>query len=149
MFKKILCATDLNPRSLNAIKITISLAEKYNSLVKVLNVQENFTSKEEMMMSRVSTSKIKEDNAKIANKAKKQLDILFNSLDKSSDNIEILLREGKAEKEIVETAEELGIDLIVMGTNGTDVISDYFLGNTATIVVKKSHCPVLVIPNIK
>ena len=149
MFKKILCASDLNPRSLNAIKITISLAKKYNSLVKVLNVQENFTSKEEMMMSRVSASKIKEDNVKIANEAKKQLDTLFNSLDQSSDNIEILLREGKAEKEIVETAEELGIDLIVMGTNGTDVISDYFMGNTATNVVKKSHCPVLVIPNIK
>ena len=149
MFKNILCATDLNPRSLNAIKITISLAEKYNSLIKVLNVQENFTSKEEMMMSRVSTLKIKEDNVKIANEAKKQLDILFNSLDQSPDNIEILLRDGKAEKEIVETAEELGIDLIVMGTNGTDEISDYFLGSTAAIVVKKSHCPVLVIPNIK
>jgi len=44
---------------------------------------------------------------------------------------------------------ELNVDLIVMGTNGTDQISDYFLGTTASNVIKSANCPVLVVPTVK
>ena len=41
----------------------------------------------------------------------------------------------------------LGIDLIVMGSHGISGKSEYFIGSKTQKVVRKVHCPVLVIKN--
>ena len=43
----------------------------------------------------------------------------------------------------------MSVDLIVMGTNGRDSLSDYIVGSTAQKVVQNSKCPVLVMPRGK
>ena len=59
MFNKILCATDLNDASSEAVKKSIQLAHQYNSQIIMLNVHEEFMTKEEMGMLRVSISDMK------------------------------------------------------------------------------------------
>ena len=39
MYKTILCATDMSPRSIHAIKSAFSLAEKFNAKLHILNSQ--------------------------------------------------------------------------------------------------------------
>ena len=49
------------------------------------------------------------------------------------------------EKEILKLSDEINADLVVMGTNGRDSLSDFILGSTAQNVIQKSHSPVLVV----
>jgi len=59
--------------------------------------------------------------------------------------IETQLSRGFEAKEIVAAAEELGSDLIVMGTHGRKGLSRLLLGSTAQSVLTRAACPVLVV----
>ena len=54
-------------------------------------------------------------------------------------------RSGDPDKEILRTAESLGVGLIVMGSRGLGAISRALMGSVSDSVVKHAHCPVLVL----
>ena len=54
-------------------------------------------------------------------------------------------RSGEPDKEILRTAEALGVGLIVIGSRGLGAISRALLGSVSDSVVKHAHCPVLVV----
>jgi len=54
------------------------------------------------------------------------------------------LREGRADEEIVVLAEELGADLIVIGSRGLGGLRRVLVGSVSDSVVRHAHCPVLV-----
>ena len=56
-----------------------------------------------------------------------------------------LLRDGSAEREIVETAREQQSDLIVLGTHGRGLLGRFLLGSVAEAVVRHAVCPVLTV----
>ena len=80
--------------------------------------------------------------------AKEEIKHLMHNLDGGDIDIDIVLREGKASEEIVELSEIIKPDLIIMGSNGRDSLSDYILGTTTTNVVDKTSYPLLVIPSV-
>jgi nucleotide-binding universal stress UspA family protein len=55
------------------------------------------------------------------------------------------LREGRAEEEIVELAEELGAGLIVMGSRGHSRLRRALMGSVSDAVVRHAHCPVTIV----
>jgi nucleotide-binding universal stress UspA family protein len=55
------------------------------------------------------------------------------------------LRMGKADEEIVILAEELGADLVAMGSRGLGGVRRALLGSISDSVVRHAHCPVLVV----
>jgi nucleotide-binding universal stress UspA family protein len=57
------------------------------------------------------------------------------------------LRSGDPDKEILRTAESLGVGLIVVGSRGLGAVSRALMGSVSDSVVKHAHCPVLVIRN--
>ena len=56
-----------------------------------------------------------------------------------------LLREGVPTHEIVETAKELDVDLIVIATHGFTGWRHFAIGSTAERVARAAPCPVLVV----
>lgn len=56
-----------------------------------------------------------------------------------------LVKHGTANTEIVGTAEELGVDMIILGTHGYAGLTHLLLGSTAERVVRTSKCPVLTV----
>ena len=148
MYKTILCATDMSPRSIYAIESAFSLAEKFNAKLHILNSQVNLNSPEERLMSRISVKKRIDENKELAENIKLRISEIVNNLAVITQ-YDFLLREGTPEKVIIDVAAELNADLIVMGTNGADHMSDYFLGTTASNVIKSANCPVLVLPILK
>jgi nucleotide-binding universal stress UspA family protein len=54
-------------------------------------------------------------------------------------------RIGKPAEEIVDLAEELGADLILVGTHGRTGVPRLVMGSTAEHVVREAGCPVLVV----
>ena len=55
------------------------------------------------------------------------------------------LREGRAEEEIVELAEQLGAGLIVMGSRGHGRLRRALMGSVSEAVVRYAHCPVTIV----
>jgi nucleotide-binding universal stress UspA family protein len=55
------------------------------------------------------------------------------------------LRMGEVDLEIVALAEELGADLIVMGSRGLGGVRRALMGSVSNSVVRHAHCPVLVV----
>ena len=148
MYKHILCPTDLSPRSINALKTAFDLSALYESKLSIINSQLDLNSPEERIMSRVSVKKRIEDNRLLAESIKKEIKEISRKFSFKA-NYDFYLREGKADQVILDFAVNFKIDLIVMGTNGADSLSDIFLGSTASNVIKSAVCPILVIPNIK
>jgi nucleotide-binding universal stress UspA family protein len=58
---------------------------------------------------------------------------------------QVMVRTGDARDVINQTAKELGIDLIVMGTHGRRGISRALLGSVAETVVRTAPCAVLTV----
>jgi nucleotide-binding universal stress UspA family protein len=58
---------------------------------------------------------------------------------------QVLIKAGDARDMITQTARELGVDLIVMGTHGRRGISRALLGSVTEAVVRSAPCPVLTV----
>ena len=58
---------------------------------------------------------------------------------------EVLLRTGDARDVINQTAKDLAVDLIVMGTHGRRGVSRALLGSVTETVVRTAPCPVLTV----
>jgi len=54
------------------------------------------------------------------------------------------LRSGDPDKEILRTAEALGVGAIVIGSRGLGAISRALMGSVSDSVVRHAHCPVFV-----
>lgn len=55
------------------------------------------------------------------------------------------LRLGAAAREIVAVAEEVGADLVAVGSRGRGGIRRSLMGSVSDSVVRHAHCPVLVV----
>ena len=66
-------------------------------------------------------------------------------LRESGHSVESVVREGYAATAIVDEANELGADLIVIGTHGLSGLKHMLLGSVAERVVQKAPCPVLTV----
>jgi nucleotide-binding universal stress UspA family protein len=55
------------------------------------------------------------------------------------------LKMGRADEEIMELAESMGVGLIVMGTRGHGRIRRALMGSVSESVVRHAHCPVTIV----
>ena len=58
---------------------------------------------------------------------------------------DVLIKYTSVTKEIIEYAERMNIDVIVIGSRGKTGFKKLLLGSVASGVVTYSHCPVLVV----
>jgi nucleotide-binding universal stress UspA family protein len=161
--KKILYATDLSETAAHAYTYAVSLANMYAAGISILHVLAEFSG-QEFVVNMIDTDTWKDIKARHYAEAKSNL------IGKKRDNIairevleafseeakpeddnqtaisdEILIKNGEPAEVIMETAQELHCDLIVMGTKGQGALADMLIGSTAKRVVGKSPIPVLVI----
>ena len=146
MFTHILCPTDHKERALVALKKAVQIAHHFNSKITMLNVHDEFINKEERDMLRVSFDSMKDKYAQVAIESREQMRASIRNLHAEDIQVDYKLREGKPAKRIVRVAEKLGVDLIVMATDGRDNIKDFVTGTITEHVINHAPCPVLVIP---
>jgi nucleotide-binding universal stress UspA family protein len=146
MFTHILCPTDLKERALLALKKAVQIAHQFNSRITLLNVHDEFLKKQDREMLRVSFDSIKDKYAQVAIESREQMRAALRNLHAEDIRVDYKLREGKPARKIVKVAEKLGVDLIVMATDGRDNIKDFITGTVTEHVINNAPCPVLVIP---
>ncbi|MGA0558005.1 universal stress protein [Larkinella sp. VNQ87] len=74
---------------------------------------------------------------------------LAEQLEREGFRTRIETRFGSIDSEIVEVADELQPDLIVMGRSHIDSFFDWLAGSSAADVAMTAHCPVLVVPTLE
>jgi nucleotide-binding universal stress UspA family protein len=78
-------------------------------------------------------------------RVKDYLDHLATRLPESGLAVTTDLRYGDVPTAILDYADEIGADLIVMSTHGRGGIARWLLGSVASKIVQSAHCPVLLI----
>lgn len=78
-------------------------------------------------------------------RSQEKLNRFYQKREKNGFAVHLHMREGRPHEEILKAAEELGADMIVIGSHGWSGVERYIFGNVARKVVKTSNIPVLVI----
>lgn len=135
--KKILIPIDFSDTSKLALEHAVFMAERYGAEIVFLHVFESFSYQMEI-------SQMLIDSVKVGDLVKGKLDELAKEVHrKSGVSISTEVTTGSVATNIVETAEQLGADVIVMGTHGSSGFEEFFVGSNAYKVVSKSAIPVL------
>lgn len=138
MLKKIYCPTDLSTSANNAIEYAAKLAQASNASLHLLSVQAFFP-----IMAATAGVKEKEivaEYTKTLSDMSLEVSKTFNifcdyKLEVTTTQFEKILTDVSGPN-----------DIIVMGTNGVDNDYQYFFGSNTYNAIKRSNCPILVIP---
>ena len=136
-------AVDGSAPSKYAVEYTSDLLDKEKWEVIVLHV---IPTMEEFGIESVAPpSLIEELLRELRENAKRIVEDAAKKFEEKGFKVTTLVKEGHVGKTIVETAKELNVDLISMGTRGLSGIKALILGSVARYVANHAHCPVLVV----
>jgi nucleotide-binding universal stress UspA family protein len=133
MIKRILAPTDFSELSAKGARYASQLAKELGSELIVMNIvpldESNFASKREI------------DQHKL------ELDEFLVDRDVNPDlNLRKLVEPGVPSGTIISFAERENCDLIVMSSHGRSGLSRVLVGSVTEQILRKSPCPVLVVP---
>jgi nucleotide-binding universal stress UspA family protein len=138
----ILLATDGSEEAKLAAASAADLAEKTNSDLHVLTVGPDLP----LYELPEHPAEFEDVLRKNRGEAKELLEQQAKRIEESGVSVkETHLREGRAEEEIVEVAEEIGAGLIVMGSRGHGRLRRALMGSVSDAVVRHAHCPVTIV----
>jgi nucleotide-binding universal stress UspA family protein len=146
---KILFPTDFSQTSDNALRYAMWLAHKLDASIHILHV---------LLPGTEAIDAPGAVAAFIAEQAKTAKVMLQLQVDRVTTHVNVAhqyevlpdltseVSVGSVVWQITESVKEKDIDLVVMGTQGEHSLIDRLLGSVASAVIRKSPCPVLVVP---
>lgn len=137
-WKRLLVCTDGSPDSQGALKAALALAQAYGHKVYVVNI----------LRVRAEIEAVAPDaSAMLAREVSSCLETIQATSAKAGGSIETRVRYGRwPHAAILEEAEDIQPDLIVMGRYGHTGLSQLFMGSTTAHVIGLSPVNVLVVP---
>jgi nucleotide-binding universal stress UspA family protein len=154
MFTNILVAVDGSEYSKRALNSALELAEKFGAKITLINVYSSVVPMTAALDTLATPPTIAPHSspaiaAKIVEEAqergRKVLDEAEQTVKQRGLPVDKVLREGDAAKEIVTTAKEKKIDLIIIGHRGLGKLREFLLGSVSEAVSHKAPCPVLIV----
>ncbi|GAX59822.1 universal stress protein UspA and related nucleotide-binding proteins [Candidatus Scalindua japonica] len=138
--KKILCPIDHSDCSKEALKYAVTLAMKDEAKLYLLHIIDirSFNEGLETMSTQIP------DEETLEQLRIKLLDCIPEEIRDDMD-VEAIVAQGIPFVEIISTAKEKEVDMIVIGSHGRTGISHMMLGSVSEKVVRKAPCPVLTV----
>jgi nucleotide-binding universal stress UspA family protein len=137
VFERILVATDLSEASERALELAGALARESGAELHVVHVCEIPAYGDPTSSIDIVTP--------LMEIAKQKFGALMSSIRTSSPGAKDVLKMGNAWERILAAAEDVGADLIVLGTHGRRGFAHAILGSVAERVVRLSEIPVLTV----
>ncbi len=154
--KTILYATDLSKNSAYAFRYAVNSAQKHDAKICIFHVMEGMTPATEGLISQyIGEEKLfkmrQESQDYMVAKIKERLR-LFAQRELKNDpqtlkrvaSVEVV--HGDPAAQILQKAEDLAADIVILGTHGKGVIRHAFLGSVSKEVLDRIRKPVFVIP---
>jgi nucleotide-binding universal stress UspA family protein len=133
--KKILVGFDGSEGSEMALNKAMALVDEYGELI-LLAVVPNPSEKTFLDI---------ETYKNLKKKAESLISDAVTDIGSHEYTITGMVEEGDAASVIIDIANKLDVDLIVLGSRGTSAIGRYLLGSVANKVVQYAHKPVMVV----
>jgi nucleotide-binding universal stress UspA family protein len=142
LIRKILVPIDFSDYSKNALKYAVEFGMSLKAKLYLVYVIEPIVYPSDFSMGQVSIPSAETDMTK---RAEEELGNLARNFSDPELPAETIIKTGKPFVEIIETAKENDIDLIIMATHGHTGVEHLLFGSTAEKVVRKAPCPVLTL----
>ena len=146
MFKKILVAVDGSEGALKALEKAVDLQKLTDAEIYLICVFKHHS------LFEASLSMVRPDNVQIPDQALKEYatDVVNHAREHSkllgAKKVRAFVKSCRPSKTIVKFAKEKDVDLIVVGTRGTNGdVEGYFLGSVSQRVASRAKCPTLVV----
>ena len=141
---KIVCSVDLSDRSERVVSWAMDLAREYDCPVLLLSVLEDFFPYTEIYKSlhEMGVAKALEE---VRGEIELDLNKFAAAHREAGIDVETEIRTGHPDREIVAATKDQGADLIVIGSHGRTGVQHALLGSVAEKVLRKAHCPVLIV----
>jgi len=142
MIKKILVPIDFSDYSKKALQYTVKFATSSKAELFLVYVIEPMVYPADLSMGQMV---IPQSEVNLSEKAQIELEELALNEIGASLQYNILIKTGKPFMEIIESASELDVDLIIISTHGHTGVEHLLFGSTSEKVVRKAPCPVLTL----
>ncbi len=152
--RRILVPLDFSDTSLKALDHAIYLAKIADAEITLLHVIENvesITNSDTMIDIGMANYEVQIKNLSQENLIKMAEKIK----EKGADKVKTLSVTGRTHKQILDAANNIKADLIIMGTHGVSGFREFVMGSNTYSVVRDAECPVLsvqkdvIIPGFK
>ncbi|MDI6767751.1 MAG: universal stress protein [Bacteroidota bacterium] len=142
VIKRILVPIDFSEHSKNALQFAISFARQFNAEIILVYVVEPTIYPADFSFGQVAVPSIENE---LRERGKVELNQLVETQIAETLPARTIVRRGKPFLEIIKTASEEDVDLIIIATHGHTGVEHLLFGSTAEKVVRKAPCPVLVV----
>jgi len=140
--KKVLVPIDFSDYSKSALNYAADFAKKFNAGIILIYVVEPVIYPPDFSMGQIAIPSI---NTEWDMKAKEELDKLAKTEIPDAITVNTVIKTGKPFIEIIETASEEDVDIIIIASHGHSGMEHILFGSTAEKVVRKAPCPVLTL----
>lgn len=140
--ERILLPTDFSDFSKNAMEYAISLVRMHKAKLYVLHVIEHIFDISGFYVPHLPVNELYRE---MEESAKKEIEKFMNKKSREGIEVENMVVSGTPFLEIIRTAREKSIDLIVIATHGRTGLEHVLFGSVAEKVVRKSPCSVFVV----
>jgi len=139
--KKILVPVDFSPHARRAQQVAVELAKAFGAEIHLLHAYSLPVTVVGPYDYQIPAAML----AELRESAARRLDQEVKALAGSGVPVTALITEGVPTQAIVDAAERLGADLIVMGTRGLTGLKHVVLGSVAERTIRHARCPVLTL----
>jgi len=140
--KKVLVPIDFSDYSKSALKYAADFAQKFNAEMILIYVVEPVIYPPDFSLGQIAIPSI---NTEWDIKAKEELDKLADTEISNAITVKTIIKTGKPFIEVIETASEEDVDIIIIASHGHSGMEHILFGSTAEKVVRKAPCPVLTL----
>jgi nucleotide-binding universal stress UspA family protein len=141
-FRRVVCALDFSPASLQAVGFALDLTRQANGALTVLHAVEWLPEEEPRVHTHFNVPEYRQH---LIDDARARIMELIGDESQTWCTIEPVVSAGRAYREILRVAKDRGADLIVMGTQGRGGIGLALAGSATQQVVRGAPCPVLTV----
>ena len=145
LFKNIAFCTDFSENADQAFLTAKDLAWHYGATLHIVHVMVNFSVSPPLHATYIPIEYDPGFVQQIKEAAQGSIQERYINQIKDKQPYEVHLLSGYASTEILRTAEETEIDLIVMGSHGLTGLAHVLFGSTADRVVRRAPCSVLTV----
>ena len=142
MIHKVMVPIDFSDYSKNALRYAAQFVKQFKAKMFLVYVVEPMIYPADFSMGQVAIPSTDIDMQK---RGEEELQNLAKNFIDPNIEVETIIKTGKPFVEIIETASEKDIDLIIMATHGHTGVEHLLFGSTAEKVVRKAPCPVMTL----
>lgn len=141
--KSILCPVDFSPSSTSASRYAAGLCVQTDAHLYLMHCYDVPT-----LYSDAPMTVIKDAVSQLHAQVDRKLAKLVSSLKKTYPALRVTAEaiQGPSARKIIDVASHKGMDMIVMGSTGTNRLTRLLIGSTVAAVLRESPCAVLTVP---